>query len=331
MKKIFAIALALVMVLSMASAFAYCLTDINWACATDVCNNGTGKIEIVPVVKTNDGCYSYEWSNSSCAGAVNSEKVYFAVKLTVDAYPNTDWWDEAEIKFETKGLNTTDADVYFPADGAIPASIIDAEEDDEVVYYLKAGAWTKAKDLADGLDNAHVWSARVTNAAKAKVCVTLESKNEFNGAVVNGYTVSYNPNAGTTASILAFENDEYKVKVYVDKDDEIVKFEVGNKAWSTNYAVKTLNADGTKFYVDATTELDWTCNEYGKFLKKVMDEFKLAFGTCITDKAIMANFGWDDEVESCFTWSANAQAIVDAECVVAIPKTGDASVLAWLF
>ena len=32
-----------------------------------------------------------------------------------------------------------------------------------------------------------------------------------------------------------------------------------------------------------------------------------------------------------FSWSDKGASIVDAECVVAIPKTGDASVLAWLF
>jgi len=62
-----------------------------------------------------------------------------------------------------------------------------------------------------------------------------------------------------------------------------------------------------------------------------MDAFKLDFGTCITDKAVKANFAWEDKVENCFSWSDKVQAVVDAECVVAIPKTGDASVLAWLF
>ena len=46
-------------------------------------------------------------------------------------------------------------------------------------------------------------------------------------------------------------------------------------------------------------------------------------------KAINANFGWNDEIESCFTWSKNGTAIVNPECKVEIPKTGDASVVAY--
>ena len=49
----------------------------------------------------------------------------------------------------------------------------------------------------------------------------------------------------------------------------------------------------------------------------------------MTKKAINANFGWNDEIESCFTWSKNGTAIVNPECKVEIPKTGDASVVAY--
>ena len=324
MKKIFAIALALVMVLSMASAMAYCVTDINWNCNTDVCNNGTGKIEIVPVVKTNDGCYSFNWTNNTCAGAVNSEKVYFAVKLTVDAYPNAEWWEKAKIEFSTKGLDTKAANVWFPADGPIPAAVVDTDSAKAVEYYLTNGAWTKASDLKDGLTDAYVWSALVTNASKAKVCVTLKSANNFKVATINGYTVTLEPDA---VNILQIAKDGKTVQVETDKDDKIVAFKVNvGTGWET---IKTYNVGKTAFYAMSNNTYNWTCDELGKFLKEVMDAFKLDFGTCITKKAVKANFGWDNEIESCFAWSANASAIVDPDCKIEIPKTGDVSVVAY--
>ena len=54
-------------------------------------------------------------------------------------------------------------------------------------------------------------------------------------------------------------------------------------------------------------------------------------GTCMTGDAIKAHFGWDDDgaAKSCKTWNKDAVAIANAECQVAIPKTGDVSVVAY--
>ena len=72
MKKIFAIALALVMVLSMASAFAaYCDTTWDWSCATNVINCGKATIEVIPYVRSTTACAGEsEFVQSSCAAAV---------------------------------------------------------------------------------------------------------------------------------------------------------------------------------------------------------------------------------------------------------------------
>ena len=70
------------------------------------------------------------------------------------------------------------------------------------------------------------------------------------------------------------------------------------------------------------------CNE-AALVMEVMNLFKFNFGTCMTKKAIQANFGWSAESESCFQWNKDALAVVNAECQVAIPKTGDVSVVAY--
>ena len=57
--------------------------------------------------------------------------------------------------------------------------------------------------------------------------------------------------------------------------------------------------------------------------------FNLEIGTPVSRDAINKNFGWDNKVESCFQWSKNGAAITNPECKVEIPKTGDASVIAY--
>ena len=347
MKKIFAIALALVMVLSMASAFAWCVTDINWACATDVCENGTGSVEVIPYVKGNGCGTGNTWTPSTCAGAVNGDKVYAAIKLTVDEDPNEEWWEDATLEMSVKGMKAgslaagnvytkMDVDDFNDAivDGAL-VDLIEAVEDNEGKF--KAGeyyivpqedddAFLKAVPADDfEAEVATLWSATVAEAAKAKFCVALKSENSFESAEVNGYTVTYED------GMLKIEDEDYRVGVVVDKDDEVEAFIVRDLATKDLETIETYNVKQTKFYAQSTETYDWTCDSLGKFLKGVMEDFELDFGTCVTEKAIKANFGWDDKVESCFSWNSDVQAVVNAECVVAIPKTGDASVLAWLF
>ena len=67
-------------------------------------------------------------------------------------------------------------------------------------------------------------------------------------------------------------------------------------------------------------------------MNEVMAKFNLAgcvIGTCVDDEIVQRNFGWDDEFENCFAWSNKGAAVVNPECVVAIPKTGDVSVVAY--
>jgi len=346
MKKIFAIALALVMVLSMASAFAWCPTGFDWACSTYTCTNGTGSVEVIPYVKGNACPGENTWAVSTCAGAVNNDQVYFAVKVTVDADPSADWWAKAALEVSTKGMvagslkmGTKDFAGTLAAGkmaGYVKGVADNKGELKAGEYYLvfdaTAGVWAfvKAADFEAGA--ATLFTAKVNDAAKAKVCAKLTSENSFTSAEINGYTVTYKTNGGYTLDI---KKDNKAVEVYLDSDDKIVKFVVYDVTGGTvtkKFETETYTADGSKFFAgNGVDAVDFVCDKYGKFLKDVMEYFNFTFGTCLTAKAIKANFGWDNKVESCFSWNSNVQAVVDAECVVAIPKTGDASVLAWLF
>jgi len=133
MKKIFAIALALVMVFSMASAFALsnCATGFDWSCPVENTDCGKAKFEVVPYVKVNNGCGWFDWQVSDCATAINSENVYYALRLTVDAFVNDAWYALASVDVELDGLDGVEFE-----DVALPE--VDMDDDEVQVWYLGA-------------------------------------------------------------------------------------------------------------------------------------------------------------------------------------------------
>ena len=335
MKKIFAIALALVMVLSMASAFALtCNGTYDWACATTTYNCGKAKIEVVPFVRTNDACdTANNFVQSNCAAAVVGERVYYGLKLTLDANLSEEWWDAASTKLvvEAKNVSETEngaayvgGEITLPTYTELDTIVEDITEKGGVLWLASDWTWDADKDFAA----VNVFNKWVVKSG-AKICAKLTSSySPVDGYVeVSKWNVIYRAADsnlvfdifdGTTwkysAAIVHFNSDD-KVEWVASDYDGLEKF----VAWDGDMLVKE---DGTR--------VGTSCGNAAK-VAEVLKYFNLNFGTCITEKAIKANLGWKDEVESCFTWSKNAQAVVDAECVVAIPKTGDASVLAWLF
>lgn len=341
MKKIFAIALALVMVLSMASAFAssWCRTDFDWNCATAVCDNGTGSVELIPYVKGNDCGKGNLFTVSKCAGAVNGDNIYFAIKLTVDANPNKEWWDAAKLDFSSKkGIGTIRNLAgnfnYLPMTAGGLTDLIKAANSGD----LKAGEYylalvngdrklVKAADF--DADNTTLFTANVTEAAKAKVCVKLSSENKLatGSAIIGDWTVSFAED-GTNGNLLTFtKKGGAKVGVRLDKDTDKVVRVSGSKDNGVNF-ITFVSMDNGMLVDTAGARYGTGCNE-AALVMEVMNLFKFNFGTCMTKKAIQANFGWSAESESCFKWNKDALAVVNSECQVAIPKTGDVSVVAY--
>jgi len=308
MKKIFAIALALVMVLSMASAFAsQCSTGpFNWTCPTDATNCGKVKVEVIPYVKVNADCNDVDYVPSNCAGAVKGEKVYFTMKLTVDAHVDSEWLAASTLEVDYTELLQPDG-VTAKADVAnlwmVSESYkdLDLDADKEKTYYWNeavTGWEVEDDDFEFGTKN--LITAVVGNASKAKVCATIASKMEgFTTGLVGDYRVTFT--AGESFVVEDPDNEMNAVVYLLDADEKV-------------YSI-------TKYHDDCSTA----------FYNAVVNFFGIEMFTCLNQDTVDANLGWDEEQESCFKWSKEAMAIVDADCVVAIPKTGDASVLAWLF
>lgn len=345
MKKIFAIALALVMVLSMTSAFAaYCDTEWDWSCATNVVNCGKATVEVIPYVRSTTACAGEsEFVQSSCAAAVPGERVYFAVKLTIPSDINEDWWNNAKMSVSYSNLSEWETlyGALANLEGELAkAMTYDTVKDGGTYWLAKDGAtsatvrwgdsWQKEKSgFTFGNDNVfYGWAKK----SSAKVCVKLTSKVEMAGKwiTIGDYDVYVNDNY----TGLHIRNKSYIATISLDSDQKIMDVAVNSgNTYDRNTAKVFVGYDANgnfKYYMNGQTSTYTSdaCNE-GAFLKKVFDMFKLNFGTCMTKKAINKNFGWDNEQESCTSYKKDALAIVNPDCQVAIPKTGDVSVVAY--
>ena len=269
---------------------------------------------------------------STCAAAVAGEKVYYAVKVVIDADLDREWYAAIAnpVAVDLTGMKEAD----YSLAGIDLATLYD-EDEKTTLYYNFNGYWEDADATGFEFGVENLQFATVDNPGKAKVCVSFKSEvADFTEGVVGDYYVK----------VLKTGADE-GIMLVVDADDAIAAADpIADTlaAWAAAGSPLSLNALAAAFPVDNAVGYIYANGEVavvGKlndkcstsFYNNVTSFFGIQMGTKMTTKLINDNFGWKDEVESCFAWSKAASAIVDAECVVAIPKTGDASVLAWLF
>ena len=365
MKKIFAIALALVMVLSMASAFASACTTgpFSWDCLTETNKCGKAKVEVIPYVKVNNGCGGYDWQVSTCASAINSENVYFAIKLTVDANTDLDWLGNAKIKITGKGVTMPKELGKF--DKAIKFwKGVKTDEDETVVYYLhnnkaeaevnkKVDKWVDEEDENFELSES-IFTAKVTDAKKAKVCATITSDSDhaLYTLPLAGGEVNVNIYAYRVGKYYVYFADVPVFKVSGSNNmsgllitdnanvDKLIKDAVDaakkGEEFEPTTTIVGIALDGVPNAVLYVTDTDGKITSITKtsecsssFYNEVVTFFGLDMCTCLNKKNVNANLGWDDEFKSCFQWSINGASVVDPECKIEIPKTGDVSVVAY--
>ena len=355
MKKIFAIALALVMVLSMASAFAFVGTcgDYAYTCPTVGC--GVAKAEVVQFAANNTIDYFEE---TNCAAVVYGMPVFFGVKVNFDASVNSQWYDHADTKLEVAVSNATNTvlawdntNVNFTGLKTLKSMVgaTSTAADVSTNSYWLAVDGTDWK-LTKTFDPATCVFGATASNTRVEVCANV--KYDFNGLKSDlgedwikygNFEVMVQAGADTASAKFA----DYVVTVKKGADTLTIAVVGGVAKYATfgSFATAgtiyydmngttveakgTIAADGTaSLSTTSTTSLD--CAK----VDDLMALIHIGFGDCVNADVIKAIFGWDDadKFMSCKTWNKDAKAIVNAECVVmGIPKTGDKSVLAWMF
>ncbi len=353
MKKIFAIALALVMVLSMASAFAFVgkCGDYTWTCSTVGC--GVAKAEVVQFVANNtlDG-----YQESSCAAVVVGQPIFYGVKVTFDKDVNKQWYYHTNTQLNVKATNVKEEYNWkYGNDSSL--SFYDMTGDKAAdasgnTYWLEFSTG----NLLSTFDPSKC--VRSSVAANTRAEISANVLYDFNGVTAGtdaGLTYADNPEALSTEWI---DYGDFKVRVGKSTSgqpeygitikkgtDEATIFVVNGVA---KYVATTMNpGEDGKYYssFDGTTlkgiegklengeakgaETSTAAN--CSVIDDLMALVNIKLGNCVNADTIKAIFGWSNGSASKATWNKDAVAIANAACQVAIeiPKTGDASVIAY--
>ena len=351
MKKIFAIALALVMVLSMASAFAFVGTcgDYAYTCPTVGC--GVAKAEVVQfaAVNTLDG-----FEETTCAGVVKGQKVFFGVKVIFDANVNSQWFQHYQTGLKTEFANVSNNTCAhsFNTFSALLANKTAGDVSGKTFWLSKDAAGTYS--LASSFNPTTCVFEAVADNTHAEVCANVVYK--FDGTSDDLLKAG---GASIDSGWLKYGSFEVYVNDNFDSDNADINYVIDVKKGSDSIRVYVVNGiakyvefNGDLYYADGSTVLvaknggyDATNNVFeGNFaaaaglacsdVDELMALININFNDCVNADVIKGIFGWANGDAVCKTWNADAKAIVNAECevqVMSIPKTGDASVLAWLF
>lgn len=334
MKKIFAIALALVMVLSMASAFAAvgnCNAKWDWNCTTSKCGVAKATTEMYVRANTIDG-----WQRSDCAAVVVGADVGFAVKVQFDNDVNPQWFEHPNTKLELSvskvgtlsygaGAGTAaynGAGSIFAGKSFADAGLTSASAASGKTYYydFASGHLVGSFDPATCV----AWGKAQTTAAEACARVAYDFDGTGMAIDYGKYVVRVYPNG-------SIGTHTYSYVVVVRSGSNEGKFGIDNGVVKAIYDGTNLYGAlaGDVFYgVDAAgnfTDTGTVCS----FLKDMMVFTGLNFGTCVNADTIKANFGWYNKSWNCTNYNKNGLAVVNPECQVAIPKTGDVSVVAY--
>ena len=298
MKKIFAIALAVVMVLSIASvAAAY-----SWLKPAETTTDDTNfgyAIDVIKFTRSTAQLGSSYFNEDNAATAVNGADVYYAIKLVVnnpsDAVKEV---AKATINFTAiDGYGKEYTPVVPTANGvyyyAAPTKAF-AQGNFELINYF-----VENKLAMNATAETPVFAARCLDTDTAKVAAKVEAKRDLTKPFYVGeYGIVKTPAGNITIGLTA-EPQKY-VEFYLNGDDQV-----------TGYGYMNMSVDEV--------------NDVFKFLDAgSIDQFVNAMNAdeiYMTDDNLRAAFGFSYSSSDSVTWNANSTPIILDP--IGIPKTGD--------
>lgn len=220
---------------------------------------------------------------------------------------------------------TTKSNGYTISYDPTAKTITFVNDDAAVVLNLDANDKVWLADVTTGVEDIYgkLTVKNYNNVGTANITIVFDNVvHTYNNATLvwDAKTGTYTFNSG--------DNYGFTVKGIDGNvtDKDVV---LGNTVYG--FTTKGYNKAGDA-YLDASNRnltYGFSCAP-GKFLYNVFQKFNIDFGTCMTKKAINKNFGWDDDFgKVCYSWNTKGVAIVNPECKIEIPKTGDVSVVAY--
>lgn len=243
MKKIFAIALALVMVLSMASAFAFVGTcgKYEWTCDTAKC--GVAKAEVVQFV-ANNTIDRYE--ESTCAAVVVGRALNYGVKVTFDKDVNPQWFYHKNTKLviETSGMKGAAKFEYNLSE--LTGKKGPADVSGKTYWLREVGG---KYELVSDWEPACVFG---DIALTTRANVTAKVGYDFNGVTVNPSDLTYHKNPDNLSTEW-IDYGDFQVRVHKNYGGK-VEYAITVKKGGDVYTVWVI--DGVAKYVSETNAAD---------------------------------------------------------------------------
>ena len=300
MKKIFAIALAVVMVLSIASVASAFVWDKPAEQNAETFASRY-QIDVVKLVNQTGIIGTNSMIADDNATAVNNAPVYFYIRLTINDDNTDDIKTEAEVKVDFTALNRWNSNTALPGTGRWKS--LGTSPSGTYYYDIESQGF---KAITSANLNPNEWNSVFANAVIEARCLDTETAK---------VTAQVRSQRDLTKS---FQYGDYMIQ----KVNGRVYFRLIE---SGNYASFILNGDGKVTSYDDETMTHEELNDLFRFLdagdveafEQAMDE-----GVYMSDTNLRAAFGFDYKVSDTATWKANSTPII-LDPTVSIPKTGD--------
>ncbi len=296
MKKIFAIALAVVMVLSIASV----ASAFTWSKPADstTADNFGYSIDVIKFTRSTGELGSSYFKADDAATAVNGADVYYAIKLVKNSPSSTvEKYAKVDVTFTAieGGVSQKGIDVSGGGNGVYYYGTING-----VSHFYSIENFVSNNLGMNATAETPVFAARCLDTATAKVEAKVYSERPLDGSwfEVGSYEVAVNDR------IIAFrlaDTDKMVATFTRNADDLVVGVTYGDAG----------DTETMKLY-------EWLNNGSATDFRKAVENKEVY----MTNANLRAAFGFSYSQSDSATWKANSTPII-LDPTVSIPKTGD--------